>query len=237
LNKNAVAIVVAALVLGASIIIGAYLVGSSLQASIGEVRQLREAIEVATESAPSRGAAEEGRLEPRRRYSVNTQGSPVRGDEAAKLTIVEFSDFECPYCNKVNPTLIELLDQYDGRVRLVWKHLPLDNHRRAPAAHRASEAAHRQGKFWEMHDLIFANQRAMSPERYREYAAELDLDMDQFDRDLEDPALQRKIEADLAEAKTVGVRGTPSFFINGRYVSGAIPIETFRGLIEAELGS
>lgn len=233
MNKNAVAIVVAALVLGASIITAAYLVGASLRDSAAEVRMLREAIEVAT----SEGAADEARLEPRRRYSVNTKGSPIRGDENAKLTIVEFSDFECPFCNKVNPTLLALLDQYEGRVRLVWKHLPLENHRRAPDAHRASEAAHRQGKFWEMHDRIFANQRTMSPERYREYAEEIGLDMAQYDRDLEDPSVQRKIEADLAEARTVGVRGTPSFFINGRYISGALPIETFRGLIEAELGS
>jgi protein-disulfide isomerase len=168
---------------------------------------------------------------------VNTKGAPIRGDEDAKLTIVEFSDFECPYCNKVNPTLLEVLDQYEGRVRLVWKHLPLPNHGRAPAAHLASEAAHRQGKFWEMHDRIFADQRRMSPERYREYAREIGLDMEQFDRDLGDEATLRRIEADLAEAKILNVRGTPGFFINGRYVSGALPIGTFRGLIESELGS
>jgi predicted DsbA family dithiol-disulfide isomerase len=88
-----------------------------------------------------------------------------------------------------------------------------------------------------MHDRIFADQRRMSPERYREYAKEIGLDMEQFDRDLEDETTLRRIEADLAEAKTLNVRGTPGFFINGRYVSGALPIGTFRGLIESELGS
>ena len=105
----------------------------------------------------------------------------------------------------------------------------------APAAHAAAEAAHRQGKFWEMHDLIFANQREMTPQKYEEYAQQLGLDMDRFRKDVASPAVKKKVDADAAEAARLGVTGTPGFFVNGRFLSGAKPFESFKELIDEEL--
>jgi protein-disulfide isomerase len=120
-------------------------------------------------------------------------------------------------------------------VRVVFKHQVLSNHARAPAAHAAAEAAHRQGRFWEMHDRIFANQREMSPEKYQEYAAEIGLDLEQFEEDLASAEVARRIAADTQEAERVGSRGTPGFFINGRYLRGAKPFESFQAIIDEEL--
>ncbi len=119
----------------------------------------------------------------------------------------------------------------------VWKHLPLSIHPKAPAAHAASEAAHRQGKFWEMRDMIFAetNWREADPSVYVAYAEALGLDVEQFRRDVDSDAVKARVDADSAEAARLGVRGTPGFFINGRFLSGAQPFEAFQRLIDAEL--
>ena len=125
--------------------------------------------------------------------------------------------------------------KYGEKVRIVFKHLPLSIHPKAPAAHAAAEAAHRQGKFWEMHDKIFANQQQMSPEQYRIYAEELGLDLARFDQDVADPAVKKRIDGDTQEAAKLLVRGTPGFFINGRFLSGAQPFAAFKRLIDEEL--
>ena len=117
----------------------------------------------------------------------------------------------------------------------MWKHLPLQMHKKAPAAHAASAAAHKQGKFWEMHDLIFANQREISPEKYVEWAQQLGLDMDKFRADYASAEIKAIVDADTKEAAGMGVTGTPAFFVNGRFLSGAKPFEEFATLIDAEL--
>ena len=118
----------------------------------------------------------------------------------------------------------------------MFKHQVLDTHPKAPAAHAAAEAAHRQGKFWEMHDKIFANQRAMSPEKYEEWAREIGLDIEQFKKDIASKEVKSRIDADTREAAKVGNRGTPGFFINGRILRGAKPFDAFKVLIDEELG-
>jgi protein-disulfide isomerase len=232
--SNGAANVVAALIIGGSIVAGSFLVQSSVEKTARQISALEDAIENAG-VAPARGARPE-RLDPNRRYSVNTQGAPVRGSPDAKLAIVEFSDFQCPFCARVNPTLLQILGEYDGKVRIVFKHMPLSIHPKAPAAHAAAEAAHRQGKFWEMHDKIFADQRSMSPEKYLEYAQQLGLDMEAFRRDVADNAIQKRIDADAAEAARLAVGGTPGFFVNGRFLNGAVPFTAFQELINEELG-
>jgi protein-disulfide isomerase len=117
----------------------------------------------------------------------------------------------------------------------VWKHLPLAMHAKAPAAHAASAAAHKQGKFWEMHDLIFANQKEMSPAKYLEWAAQIGLDMEQFKRDLASAQVKKTVDDDAAEAAKMGITGTPGFFVNGRFLRGAKPFEDFKKLIDEEL--
>jgi protein-disulfide isomerase len=120
-------------------------------------------------------------------------------------------------------------------VRIVFKHQPLSMHSKARAAHEAAEAAHRQGKFWEMHDKIFEKQREMSPEMYLEYASEIGLDLEQFKRDLKSAEVKSRIDADVQEAAKLGSSGTPGFYINGRALSGAKPFGAFKEVIDQEL--
>jgi protein-disulfide isomerase len=121
-------------------------------------------------------------------------------------------------------------------VRIVWKHLPLDMHKNAMSAHLAAAAADRQGKFWEFHDKLFANQQQLNLDAYKRHARELGLDVARFEKDLADLELKKRIDADKAEATSLGVTGTPGFFVNGRFLSGAKPFEEFAKAINAELG-
>jgi protein-disulfide isomerase len=121
-------------------------------------------------------------------------------------------------------------------VRIVWKHLPLDMHKNAMSAHLAAMAADRQGKFWEFHDKLFANQQQLNLDAYKRHARDLKLDVARFEKDLADLELKKRIDADKAEATSLGVTGTPGFFVNGRFLSGAKPFEEFAKVINAELG-
>ena len=122
-------------------------------------------------------------------------------------------------------------------MKFVFKHLPLDMHKNAKSAAAATEAAHLQGKFWEMHDLIFENQRELSAEKYYEHAGTLGLDVAKFKRDFASSEIKKKVETDSKEAASLGVTGTPAFFINGRFLNGAKPFEAFKAVIDKELGS
>lgn len=124
---------------------------------------------------------------------------------------------------------------YGDTVRIVWKHLPLDIHKNAMGAHMAAVAAEKQGKFWEFHDKLFANQQQLNLDAYKRYARELKLDVPRFEKDLVDLQNQKPIEADKLEAQSMGVTGTPGFFVNGRYLSGAKPFEEFAKAINSEL--
>lgn len=237
-----VPLIVAAVILGASVVGASLLLRDSLDRGTTELAALRVAVAArpaappaAAPAPPSPEAQAPARPDPNERYKVDTAGAPVRGSKDAAVEIVEFSDFQCPFCSRVTPTLEQIQKEYGDKVRIVWKHLPLSIHPNAPAAHAAAEAAHRQGKFWEMHDRIFANQAEMSPERYRAYAKELGLDLTKFDRDVADPSIQKRIETDQEEAARLLVRGTPAFFVNGRFLSGAQPFAAFKRLIDEEL--
>jgi protein-disulfide isomerase len=236
-ESNSGALVISAMIIGTSIVAGSFLVRNSVDRTGSEVNALKTAIEAVSRSgAQARDTGARERIDPNRRYEVSTKGAPVRGDPDAKIAVVEFSDFQCPFCGRAVNTLNQVAQTYGDRVRIVFKHMPLSFHPKAPAAHAAAEAAHRQGKFWPMHDRIFANQQEMSPERYREYAREIGLDLSRFDRDVADASLQQRIDADAAEAKKLGVNGTPAFFVNGRYLRGAVPFEEIKALIDQDLG-
>jgi len=235
-----VMLVVAALILGASIVAAALLVQKSIDNTAGQIAAVGKAVSeipaaapvAAAAAAPARG----GRPDPSKRYKINTAGSPGKGGpESAKVTVVEFSDFQCPFCSRVTPTLNEIEKAYGNQVRIVFKHLPLRMHAKAPAAHAAAEAAHRQGKFWEMHDKIFANQREMSDAKYVEWATELGLDVEKFKQDAAAADVKKKVDGDAKEAAKLGVTGTPGFFINGRFLSGARPFDSFKTIIDEEL--
>lgn len=235
-GNNSGAMVISALIIGTSIVAGSFLVRNSVDRTSVEVNALKTAIESVSRTGPPRDLAARERMDPNRRYTVTTKGAPVRGDPGAKIAVVEFSDFECPFCSRAVRTLDQIAEAYGDRVRIVFKHMPLGMHARAPAAHAAAEAAHRQGKFWPMHDKIFADQRSMGPEKYREYAREIGLDLERFDRDVADAAVKQRIDADAAEAAQLGITGTPAFFVNGRYLKGAVPFEQIKAMLDEDLG-
>ncbi len=170
-------------------------------------------------------------------YELSLTEAPVRGSPDAPVTIVEFSDFQCPYCAAVRPTLDEILKEYHGRVRLVFKHFPLDFHENAFLAHQAALAANEQGKFWEMHDRIFANQRAMKRDDLIRTARDLGLDMDRFVADMDSGRFQPTVEANKKEGTRLGVNGTPSFVVNGKFLEGALPLAEFRKIVAEALGT
>jgi protein-disulfide isomerase len=168
-------------------------------------------------------------------YQVALGDAPVKGPSDAPVTIVAFSDFQCPFCSRVNPTLRQVEREFAGKVKIAWKHYPLPFHQDAQLAHQAALAAHEQGKFWEYHDKLFSNQQALKRENLEQYAQDLGLDMEKFKSALDSGKFKSKIDADMADASKAGVRGTPSFLINGKKLVGAQPYERFKEKVQAAL--
>lgn len=228
-------VIIAAVLVSLSIIGGSFFISDSLERTTSQLERVTEALEeVELAGGPGQPSRPSG-PDPRRQYEVEVGEAPTRGDRNAKITIVEWADFQCPFCNRVVPTLDEIEKEYGKSVRVVFKHLPLDIHPDARAAHAAAEAAHRQGKFWPMHDRIFTNQRDLRAETFERYAREIGLDMDRYRKDVASEEVRERIEEDLAQARKLGVTGTPSFFINGRNLSGAQPFPNFKRMIDEAL--
>jgi protein-disulfide isomerase len=162
------------------------------------------------------------RFDAKKKSTIDTQDAPLRGAPMAKVQIVEFSDFECPYCGKAHPALSQLLQEFDGQVNLAFKQFPLSGHKHALPAAKAAAAAQNQGKFWEMADRLFEHQRELSPEKIRELAAELKLDMAKFDADFASPEIDARIARDRKHGEALEIQGTPSLFVNGRPFREAI---------------
>ncbi|GMU41996.1 MAG: hypothetical protein AMXMBFR23_28620 [Chloroflexota bacterium] len=161
--------------------------------------------------------------------------SAKKGGDAPKVIIHEVSEFQCPFCSKVVPTMKQITDTYGDQVQLVFVHNPLSFHDKARAAAIASMAARRQGKFWEYHDTLFANQQSLDDASLLKFAEELGLDAEKFKADLKDPAIAKKVDADQGAAVALGATGTPGFFVNGINLSGAKPFEEFKTIIDAEI--
>jgi len=185
------------------------------------IRMLREASDVAI-------------LIDRPRLEVAAVG-PQLGPDSAAITMVEFSDFQCPFCERVVPTLKELAKRYPDSLRIIYRHQPLPFHPNARPAAEASVCAEAQGKFWEYHDLLFANRKALAAEDLIAYAEQIELDLDAFRGCLALPTTAARIDADMAAATRVGATGTPAFYINGIKLTGAKPIEAFAAIIDEEL--
>lgn len=166
------------------------------------------------------------------RLPVNN--SATKGAVDAPVTITVFDDFQCPYCARLVPTLEQVLAAYPKQVRLVFKHFPLSMHKFAPAAAAASLAARNQGKFWPLHDQLFANYNKLNDAKIRELAESVGLDMARFDQDLASPALQQEIAADMQLGTKAGVRGTPAAYINGVQLKDR-SFKGFKEIIDAEL--
>jgi protein-disulfide isomerase len=175
----------------------------------------------------------EKKLEPLR-VEVATTG-PTKGPATAPVTIVEFSDFQCPFCGRLTPELKQVEEKYGDKVRIVFRQYPLPFHQYAQKAAEASLCAADQGKFWEMHDALFANQQALAVEQLKAKAAELGLNAEQFNSCLDSGKQAATIQADMKEGTSVGVNGTPAMFINGRFINGAVPLEQITSVIDDEL--
>jgi protein-disulfide isomerase len=166
---------------------------------------------------------------------VDVGSAPAKGDSGAPVTLVAFSDFECPFCSRAANTVKQLEEEYKGKLRVAFKHQPLARHPNAKIAAVASMAAHEQGKFWEMHDKLFANQTALDRPALEKYAQELGLDMGKFKAALDSTKYDEYIAQDSEQGSQLGASGTPTFFINGRQIVGAKPPEVFRRMIDEEL--
>jgi protein-disulfide isomerase len=172
---------------------------------------------------------------PRREVDIEA-GDPSLGRASAPVTLIEFSDFQCPFCQRVAPTLKKLRETYGDKVRIVWKDFPLTQIH--PQAFKAGEAAHcagDQGKYWEYHDRLFANQQQLQPEDLKKHAAEIGLDASAFGTCLDSSKYGERVRNGVAQGTRLGVNSTPTIYVNGRVLSGAQPYETFVSVIDEEL--
>lgn len=167
-----------------------------------------------------------------------TKDQPFKGPANAKVVIQEFSDFQCPFCSRVTPTIEQILKEYPKDVKVVWRHMPLPFHQDAPLASEAAQEAFAQGgnkAFWKYHDKLFANQQALKRADLEKYAEEIGLDMARFRAALDNRTHKAVVEKDMAVAKQAGVSGTPAFTVNGYFVSGAQPFPAFNKVIKLAL--
>ena len=184
------------------------------------------------------GAAPDDGVE---RFNIEIDDTmPMKGASDALVTIVEISDFECPFCSRVGPTITQIMNEYRGKVRIVWLNNPLPFHQNAPLAHQAAMEAFDQGgsdKFWAFHDKLFENQRELTRPNLETWAQELGLDMGQFRAALDNSKHADTMTANQAIATRIGARGTPHFVINGRKIAGAQPFPAFKTIIDEEIAA
>ena len=165
---------------------------------------------------------------------INTKNSPFLGKKDAQVEVVIFSEFQCPHCSRLGPLFEQILENNPETVKIVYKNFPIRGHNNAKPAALAALAAHKQGKFWEYHDELYANMRQLGPEKYQEIAENLKLDLEKFKKDQTAPEVIKQLETDLQDAKLAGVRGTPTIFINGRKLKQR-NIVSVQKLIDEEL--
>ena len=196
----------------------------------------------AAPSAPSQGARPAGppTAAPNQgpqRVEVSADDDPAWGPEDAPVTIIEFSDFECPFCARFRKqTYDRIKEAYGDKIRFVYRDFPLVQlHPQAVPAAIAAQCAHEQGKFWEYHDLLFLGDKPLSRDTYVAYADQLGLDVDEFSRCIDEERYMGEVQKDFEDGVAAGVRGTPTFFINGVPLVGAQPFENFQAVIEQEL--
>jgi protein-disulfide isomerase len=207
--------------------IRAYLQNQKLASKRDEVlKSLRSQVKIVDNLKPP----------PVARVAVSTEGAPVRGAANAPVTIVEFSDFECPFCKRSHPTLTQLLKDYAGKVKLAYRDFPLESiHPQARRSAEAARCAQDQGKFWEYYDVLFSESPKLAPADLKRYAAQLGLDLKKFDECVSAGVHKATVQRDVDEGTRLGINGTPAFFINGRPLTGAQPFEMFARVIDEEL--
>jgi protein-disulfide isomerase len=169
------------------------------------------------------------------RQTVAIEGHASKGPADAPIVMVEFSDYQCPFCQRANPTVNQVLQAYGDKIRFVYRHYPLPNHPDARPAAEAAACALEQNKFWPYHDQLFANASRLSGKDLKDHAGAAGLDPAQFATCVDGRHSKGRVDEDVAEADAAGVTGTPAFFINGRALEGAQPFDVFKRLIDEEL--
>ena len=167
--------------------------------------------------------------------TLDVADAPMRGDASAKITLVEFADYECPHCKRFQPVLRQILDEFHGEVKLYFKHYPLPQHNNARLAAEAATAAQKQGKFWPYEEKLWANQDNLTPAELEKYAKETGLDMTKFRQDMDSAAVKARVQKDRTEGSAAGISSTPTLFINGREYSDSHDTESLREWIKEEL--
>jgi protein-disulfide isomerase len=199
---------------------------SKLEALDKQVQQIK-AQPVAAPARPT--------IDPNKVYALPVGESPIRGPQAAAVTITEFSDFQCPFCAQASGLIDEVLKLYPQNVKFVYKQFPLTSiHPNALPAAKAAIAAGKQGKFWEMHDIMFKNNRQLSYDNLKDYAKQIGLDVPRWEKDYNSPETQAQIDKDMALARQASVQGTPTIFVNGKRLMNR-SVDGFKQMIEAEL--
>jgi protein-disulfide isomerase len=196
-----------------------------------------EGIEKNIQQARAAAPAAPGRpqMDPNKVYDIPIANAVVKGPKNAKVTIVEFSDFQCPFCAQSAGLVNDVLKAYPKDVNFVYKQFPLTTiHPNAMGAAKAAVAAGKQGKFWEMHDIMFQNSRELAPDKLKEYAGKVGADVARWEKDFNAPETQQQVDKEMQEARAADVQGTPTFFIGGKRVMNR-SVDGFKAMIDEEL--
>ena len=180
-------------------------------------------------------SADQPRQQPPSKVDVSIDDDTIKGPEDAPITIIEFSDYECPFCVRAEPTLDKIFEEYPDKIRLVYRDFPLGFHTNAQKAAEATECAGEQDKFWEMHDKLFDEGVEGGVISFKQFADDLGLDTQEFDSCLDSGEMESEVQKDMSDGQSAGVTGTPAFFINGVKLVGAQPFESFKEIIDREL--
>ncbi|HXQ24537.1 MAG TPA: thioredoxin domain-containing protein [Candidatus Acidoferrales bacterium] len=201
-----------------------------MQAKLTELEKKVDQLAAAKPAAPARP-----QMDPNKVYDIPAGTSPFKGPADAPVVVTEFSDFQCPFCARATSLLDQVVSTYPKEVKFVYKQFPLISiHQNALNASKAALAAQKQGKFWEMYNLLFTNQHALQPENLKQYAQQIGLDADKFDKDMQSPEVQQQIDADLKLGAEVGVGGTPTIYVNGKRL-GTRSLDSFKLMIDEAL--
>lgn len=169
------------------------------------------------------------------RIQVSVDDDPFIGPEDAPVTIIQFAEFQCPYCGRAKEVIDQVMEKYDGKIKMVYRDFPLSFHDRAIPAAVAANCAGEQGQYWPMYDALMSNQRALTDSDLTGHATNLKLDLDKWNTCRKDPAQAAEVQKDFEDGTKAGVQGTPAFFINGIFLNGAVPLEQFTAIIDEEL--
>ena len=213
--------------------------GRDERADLAEIKKQQQEIlakldglEKAVAQVKAAPAAARPQIDPNKVYQIPVGGSSTKGAADAKVTVVEFADYQCPFCAQAVPLVQQVLDAYPKDVRVVYKQFPLTSiHPNALPASKAALAAGKQGKFWEMHELIYQNSRQLSPDKLKELAQQLGLDVARWERDMASPEVMAQIEQDQKDGRAADVTGTPTIFVNGKRLMNR-SLDGFKAMID-----